>query len=115
MLSCILPAESKMTRANIAIISATGGTPLKTFEVMTFAFYYHSANWTPDGQSLVFPKTENNVINLWRQPFSGGPPKALTHFKSDSIYNYSYTRDGKSIIVARGKVIVNVALITNFR
>jgi len=115
MLSCILPAESKMKQASIAVISAAGGEPLKTFEVMTFAFYYHSATWTPDGQGLVFPRTENNVINLWRQPINGGLPRVLTNFNSDSIYNYSYTRDGKSIIIARGKVVVNVALITNFR
>ena len=82
---------------------------------MTFAFYYHSATWTPDGQGLVFPRTENNVINLWRQPINGGLPRVLTNFNSDSIYNYAYTRDGKSIIIARGKVVVNVALITNFR
>ena len=48
MFSCILPAESKMKQANIAVVSASGGAPLKTFEVMTFAFYYHSARWTPD-------------------------------------------------------------------
>ena len=115
MLSCILPAESKMKQASIAVISKAGGAPLRTFEVMTFAFYYHSATWTPDGQGLVFPRTENNVINLWRQPINGGLPRVLTNFNSDSIYNYAYTRDGKSIIIARGKVVVNVALITNFR
>jgi WD40 repeat protein len=115
MLSRILPAGSKMTRATIAVIAAKGGAPLRTFDVMAFAFYYHSARWTPDGQSLVFPKTESNAINLWRQPLNGGPPQSLTRFGSDSIYNYAYTRDGKSIILARGKVVVNVAMIKNFQ
>ena len=82
---------------------------------MTFAFYYHSARWSPDGQALIFPRTENNAINLWRQPLSGSLPRALTKFSSDSIYNYAYTRDGKSILLARGKVVVNVAMISNFR
>ena len=104
-----------MKQASIAVVSASGGAPLKTFEVMTFAFYYHSARWTPDGQALVFPRTEDNAINLWRQPLNGGPTQALTNFSSDSIYNYAYTRDGKSIILARGKVVVNVAMIRNFR
>ena len=115
MLSCILPAQSKMKRATIAVIAANGGAPLRTFEVMTFAFYYHSARWTPDGQSLVFPKTENNAVNLWRQPLNGGPPQPLTKFTSDAIVNYAYTRDGKSLILARGKVVVDVAMIKNFR
>ena len=115
MISCILPADSKMKQASIAVVSAAGGAPLKAFEVMTFAFYYHSARWSPDGQALIFPRTENNAINLWRQPLSGSLPRALTKFSSDSIYNYAYTRDGKSILLARGKVVVNVAMISNFR
>jgi Tol biopolymer transport system component/DNA-binding winged helix-turn-helix (wHTH) protein len=114
MLSCILPTESKMKQASIAIISAEGGAPLKTFEILVFAFYYHGARWTPDGQALVFLRTENNVMNLWQQPLNGSPAQPLTNFKSDSIYNYSYTRDGKGIILARGKVIVNVAMIKHF-
>lgn len=115
MVSCVLPAASKITQANIAIVSAAGGMPLRTFDVLTFAFSYNSVRWIPDGKALLFPKTEKNVINLWKQPLNGGPPQPLTNFMSDSIYNYSYTHDGKSIILARGKVVVNVALITNFR
>jgi len=115
MLSCVLPAPSQIKQATIAIVSAAGGLPLKTFEVLTFAFSYNSARWSPDGKALLFPRTEKNVINLWKQPLDGGPPQPLTNFTSDSIYNYSYTRDGKSIVLARGKVVVNVALITNFK
>jgi hypothetical protein len=45
---------------------------------------------------------------------SGEPAQPLTRFQSDSIYSYCYTRDGKNIILAPGKVVVNVALIKGF-
>ena len=54
-------------------------------------------------------------MNLWRQPLGDGPARRLTDFKSDAIFNFAFARDGKSIILARGRVAVNVALIENFR
>ena len=114
MISCALPAPNKLKQASIAIIPNTGGAPLRTFAVLTFAFHYNSPRWTPDGHSLLFLKTENHVMNLWRQPMNGNPAKPLTNFESDSIYDYSYTRDDKHIIVARGKVVINVAMIKHF-
>jgi Tol biopolymer transport system component/DNA-binding winged helix-turn-helix (wHTH) protein len=114
MVSCVLPAPSRTRQAGISIISADGGAPLKTFEVLTFAWVYNNPRWTPDGQALVFLKTENHIVNLWRQPLNGGPAQPLTNFKSDQIFDYSYTRDGKSIILARGEVVVNVAMIKHF-
>ncbi|MEO6391886.1 MAG: winged helix-turn-helix domain-containing protein [Pyrinomonadaceae bacterium] len=114
MIASVLPAQRKTIPGSIALLSAGGGPPLKTFDSLVFPFA-NGALWTPDGQAIVFPKTENHILNLWLQPTGGGPPRALTNFTSDSIFKYAYTRDGKSIILARGKVVVNVAMITNFR
>jgi Tol biopolymer transport system component/DNA-binding winged helix-turn-helix (wHTH) protein len=114
MVSCVLPASGRMRQSDIAIISAEGGRPLKTFEVLPFGHGYNNSKWTPDGRALVFPKTEKNVMNLWEQPLAGGPLRRLTNFKSDSIFNFSFARDGKYIILARGRAVVNVAMIKHF-
>jgi Tol biopolymer transport system component len=114
LISCILPASAKMTKASIAVVTAEGGAPVSRFEVLPFAFIYNTARWTPDGQALVFPRTENHVINLWQQPVKDGPPRRLTTFNADTIFNFTYTHDGRHIILSRGRVVINVVLIKNF-
>jgi Tol biopolymer transport system component len=114
LISCILPADGKLKQGSIAVVTAEGGAPVNRFGVLPYAFFYRSARWTPDGQALVFTKTENHVINLWQQPLKGGSPLRLTNFKADSIFNFTYSRDGKRIILSRGRVVVNVVLIKDF-
>jgi len=115
MISCVLPAATRGRRATIAVIPAEGGRPIKKFDPLPFGWYYRPALWTSNGQSLVFCRIENHVGNLWLQPLAGGAPNRLTSFKSDVIYNYAFGHDGKSLILSRGRVAVNVALIENFR
>jgi hypothetical protein len=62
------------------------------------------------------PRTQDKTAgNLWKQPVAGGAPEQLTNFKTDSIFNFTYSHDGKRIILSRGQSIVNVVLIRNFR
>jgi Tol biopolymer transport system component len=113
LISCIIPAESRAKQGGLALIPAKGGAPIKTFDIVQ-GWSYLSARWTPDGTALTFHKTENQVVNLWKQPLTGGPPVRLTNFKSDVIFNYAFTRDGKRIILSRGQVNINVVLIRDF-
>lgn len=114
LISCILPAGGKMKQASIAVLNAEGGAPVSKFEALPFAFFYRSARWTRDGGALVFPLTENHVINLWQQPLKNRPPIPLTTFNADVIFNFTYSQDGKRIILSRGRLVVNVVLIKNF-
>ena len=52
---------------------------------------------------------------IWVQPLEGGPPKQPEDFKSDLIYNFAWSRDGKQFAVARGELISDVVLISGFR
>jgi len=38
----------------------------------------------------------------------------LTTFNADTIFNFTYTHDGRHIILSRGRVVINVVLIKNF-
>ena len=44
---------------------------------------------------------------------SGGAPKQLTTFKSDLIFVFDLSRDGKLLAVSRGSVSSDVVLITD--
>ena len=42
---------------------------------------------------------------------SGGPPKQLTDFKSDRVFDFGWSRDGKYLAVARGEITSGVILL----
>ncbi|MFS8086178.1 MAG: hypothetical protein ACMG6H_11165 [Acidobacteriota bacterium] len=55
------------------------------------------------------------VTNIWSQPIDGGPPKQLTDFKSDLIFRFDWSRDGKWLAVARGNISSDVVLINDLK
>jgi Tol biopolymer transport system component len=68
--------------------------------------------WAPDSRAIVYRDTKGDVSNLWRLPLDGSPPTQFTDFKSDTIRNFSYSRDGKHIALSRGNVTRDAVLIT---
>ena len=71
--------------------------------------------WTPDGRALTYVDTRDGISNIWAYPIDGSPPKQLTGFKSDRIFGYAWSRDGKQLAVARGSIATDVVLISDFR
>jgi len=49
------------------------------------------------------------------QPIDGGPPRMLTDFKSDGIFWFDFSRDGKQLAVARGTQTSDVVLFSDFK
>jgi hypothetical protein len=45
----------------------------------------------------------------------GSPPRKLTDFKSDRIFSFGWSRDGKQLALARGTLTNDVILISDFR
>jgi serine/threonine protein kinase/Tol biopolymer transport system component len=56
--------------------------------------------WSADGQALHFILTRNSVSNIWSQPLEG-KPRQLTHFTSDLISRFAWSRDGRQLAWAR--------------
>jgi Tol biopolymer transport system component len=99
----------------VAVISFDGGTPQKFFKLSPGASLGAGLDWSPDGQALHYVKTTDGVSNLVSQPLSGGPPKQLTHFRTDKILSFAWSRDGKQLAVSRGREISDVVLLSDFR
>jgi TolB protein len=101
----------------VAVIPFEGGQPVKTFEILSSAVYAEglAVRWSADGQAITFIDTRDGVSNIWCQPINGGPMKQLTNFKSDLIFTFDWSRDGKQLAVARGTLSNDVVLITNFQ
>ena len=97
----------------LAILPITGGPPKRTFVLPPTATASPLA-WTPDGRAVSFVNNENGVSNIWQQPVSGGPAVANTHFKSGTIFNFQWSRDGR-LALSRGSEMTDAVLIKNFR
>ena len=95
-----------------AIIPFEGGEPRKVFDLLGKKGEFR---WSPDGRSLTYLRdAQGGVTNVWSLPLDDKPPKQLTDFKTDQIYNFAWSRDGKQLVLARGTTTSDVVLIRDF-
>jgi Tol biopolymer transport system component len=71
--------------------------------------------WDADGHSLLYAENKRGVGNIWRQSIAGGTPEQITHFDSDLIYFFDVSRDGKRLVMDRGRITSDVVLIRDLR
>jgi len=96
-----------------AIIPFEGGEPIKVFDLLGKKGNFR---WSPDGRSLYYLRdTIGGVTNVWSFPLDDKPPKQLTEFKAEQIYNFAWSPDGKRLVLARGTTTSDVLLIKDFR
>jgi Tol biopolymer transport system component len=109
-IACFYEQDSQM---KIAIIPATGGTPVKTFPLPRG--FFGPFRWTPDGKAIMYGLRRRGVANLWVQPIEGGEQKQLTNFTSDLIHSYDVSRDGKQFAFSRGTKSSDVVLFSGLK
>ncbi|HZS04862.1 MAG TPA: protein kinase [Blastocatellia bacterium] len=98
----------------IAIFSPEGGTPVRIFDVPPTAASAIPVRWAPDGQSLDFVDTREGVSNIWSQPIGGGEPRRVTDFKTDQIFWFDWSRDGR-LALSQGVMNSDVVLISGLK
>jgi Tol biopolymer transport system component len=85
----------------LAILQASDGKLVRTFPNLSSSGVKPA--WSPDGDKILFVRTENGVSDIWAQPVDGGNPTQITHFIEDEIFHFSLSPDGKSLACVRGK------------
>jgi Tol biopolymer transport system component len=98
-------------RYRVGLLSLDGGLPTKVLDMLTSP--RQVIRWTADGRALTYMDTRAGVTNIWAQPLDGSPAKPLTNFKSDLIFYYDWSRDGKKLAVARGLMTNDAVLISD--
>lgn len=99
----------------IAILPFEGGAPLKMFDVPPTVAPSIPVRWTADGHALTYIDVSAGVSNIWSISVDGGSPRQLTDFKSDQLFWFDWSRDGRQLVVARGSVTTDVVLISDFK
>jgi eukaryotic-like serine/threonine-protein kinase len=88
--------------------SVNGGPVVGSFERMIGGAL---PVFSPDGKSIDYPVTRGGISDVWRQSFSGGPTKQLTHFASGQIGNIYWSGDGKTLAASRGTRTADIVLL----
>jgi Tol biopolymer transport system component len=96
----------------IAIVPAKGGAEKQSFSAPWDASVLR---WPPDGKGVQYLTTRWGATNVWEQPLTGGEPRSITNFSSGQIFDFSWTRDGKQLLLAKGEWTSDVVLISNFQ
>ena len=104
--------ENSSASWRFAIFGIDGGEPLRVFDLRPEDW---DVRWAPDGKSITYQRTIKGVTNVWSFPLDGSPAKQLTDFKNDRIFTFNWTPDGKSLVMARGTLMADVVLISDFR
>jgi Tol biopolymer transport system component/predicted Ser/Thr protein kinase len=94
----------------IGIRSIEGGKPSQHFDLPVT-----QVRWSADGSALLYGKEEGGVSNIWAQPVAGGAPKKLTDYKTDQIFLFDLSRDGKQLAISRGAVNNDVVMIRDVK
>jgi Tol biopolymer transport system component len=68
-------------------------------------------HWTSDGKGLAYIKAVSDFSNIWLLPIDGSPPRQLTNFSDETIYNFALAADGR-LALSRGHEISDVVLIS---
>jgi serine/threonine protein kinase/Tol biopolymer transport system component len=114
LIACFLVDEKAVSRTRLGLLSLDGGDFVKSFDLSDSVNIDAGVKWTPDGQGLTYIN-EPYISNIVSQPIAGGPVKPLTSFKSDRIFNFAWSHNGKQIVYSRGPFIDDVVLIKDFR
>ena len=115
LVACFYREEQPNAPIKVAIIPFAGGDPIKVFDIPGSVNISAGLRWTPAGRALTYIDTINGVSNIWSLPIDGSAPKQLTDFKTDQIFWFDFSHDGKQLALARGTETSDVILIRDFR
>ena len=65
----------------------------------------------PSGKGVVYQVREKGVVNLWVPPLDGSPRRQLTHFTSERISDFLYSKDGSQLALERGHAETDAVLL----
>jgi Tol biopolymer transport system component len=115
LVACFYREDQPNVPIKVAIIPFAGGEPVKVLDIPSSVNVAAGLRWTPDGHALMYTDTINGVSNIWSLPVDGGKPVQLTDFKTDQIFWFDFSRDGKHLALSRGTQTSDAILIRDFK
>jgi len=95
-----------------AMLSAEPGGQVSFFDLPATAGY---ARWMPDSRAIAYIDNRQSVGNIWILPLESKKPYQLTHFDSELIANFRWSKDGKDLAVVRGTETREVVILEDVK
>ena len=76
----------------------------KIFPLADGALPLEKIRFTPDGKSVAYIAVQKGIGNIWSQNLAEIAPKSLTDFKTNNIYSFDFSPNGKQIFCSRGEL-----------
>jgi Tol biopolymer transport system component len=95
----------------IAILPFDGGEPIQVLNIPKP--FNQILRWTSDSKALFYLVEKNGATNIWKQSLDDSPPEQITQFTEDGIYHYDRFGTGESFVLARGRAMRDIVLISN--
>jgi serine/threonine protein kinase len=108
LMACYLWDGNSKFDLKMAVMTIDGSDLVASFPSASDRF--QAFKWTSDGQALAYIYQWEGTSNIWTRTIDGGPPRPVTEFTSDQIFDFAISRDGKQIAMARGSVTNDVVL-----
>jgi serine/threonine protein kinase len=105
--------DQDLSPFKLGLISFATGETVKTIDIPFTN--NNNLEWTGDGRAVLYVDAPGGISNLWSQPLDGGPAKQFTQFKSEQIFTFDLSWDGKQMVLSRGNVSDNVVLIVDVK
>ncbi len=112
-LACSYRDDKTMTVAKLTAFPINGGSPVNSFDIPVTP--RRLVRWSPDSSALNYVAFNNGVANIWSLSLTDGAPKQITDFRSNQIFGFDWSPDGKWLALARGLETREIVLISNFR
>jgi serine/threonine protein kinase/Tol biopolymer transport system component len=116
-LACLTRGTNAESAVLLALVSIETGEIIKTFApagVVSSPTLPATIRWLPDGKTIAYAANTNEISNVWTQSVTSGDPKKITDFKTDKIFSFDWSKDGKQIVYARGNLRNDLVLIEKF-
>ncbi len=104
--------ETAPQQWRVAAMPLDGSNKITAFDPPST--FKHAVRWSADGGSLLYVEGRGGFGNVVSQSIRGGAPQTVTNFKTDQIFAFDLSGDGKTMVWARGATNNDVVLMRNF-
>ncbi len=104
----VYKSEGQASAIKIALFEIGAPGQLQFLDAPHFS---GSLQFTPDGKSIAYVIAENGVENIWMQRLDGSAGYQTTNFKSEQIWSFRFSPDGKRLGIVRGHYDSDVVLL----
>jgi Tol biopolymer transport system component len=104
-------ATASVAKKQLALVPIESPQDAKLLELQRPVTALGAVRFTHDGKAVVYPFLDQDAENLWLQPLDGSPGKQITNFKSEHIFDFSWSFDGTKLGMVRGHTDSDVVLL----